>query len=206
MRKIMQEDVSKETLEGLQYLDEQESADAIKNIITGNNDVVFTTAVKLKNSGYSNDENSSQALKDETSLAFIIYNKLTDYTILIADFDVSQESAERMMNNNVFYVNSNTIKEEESSECIAITDAINANLRQDNIDSNIIANSLMARINVDNAGINCQSDELARRIFKEICSSYLSPETKQNIDAITLTSKEYNKEIPVKKMFETKER
>ena len=64
----------------------------------------------------------------------------------------------------------------------------------------------MARVNVDNAGINFQSDELARRIFKEICSSYLSPEEKQNADAILLTSKDYDQQVFIKQAFKSIER
>mgnify|MGYP003303562845 CR=1 FL=1 len=95
--------------------------------------------------------------------------------MVISDFEITEEKSKIMQGNNVLYVNCKTIKDKESSEWADIISAINTYLRSGDVNTNVIANSIVACIDPDLC-ISCNSDEantneLARRIIKEMCFS-----------------------------------
>ena len=211
MKKLMQESAISTDIEELNsiftgsrsYLEEKD-ANLIKDIVTGKNNNVFVTAVKLKNSNFNPEGDT--LLEDDTAVAFVVYNKQNDYTMVISDFEITEEKSKIMQGNNVLYVNCKTIKDKESSEWADIISAINTYLRSGDVNTNVIANSIVACIDPDLC-ISCNSDEantneLARRIIKEMCYSYLKTGRKDMIKTTTLTAKDYNQQVQTRQMRE----
>ncbi len=130
---------------------------------------------------------------EKIGIAAIVYNKSNQNTMILADFNVSEDDKQKMSKNGVFYVNLNEVNSKGDYSIIG-----NYLSRQtapvEGITNSHIVSSLMLRVDPELASGGSGDDNA-----QELCQylQNMSEWDKENIDAIQLTNVEYNRDVPV---------
>ena len=173
------------------YLEElaQYGEDCVNNgkmsceIASDKNDAFFTTVV------FVNDRENQK-----TGVAGIVYNKANQNTLILADFDVSDDDKAKLSKSGVFYVNLNEVNKTGEYEIIG-NYLSKQTMMHEGVTNAHVVSSLMLRIDTE-MGMGSSGDENA----VEFCYflQNMGENEKQNIDALQLTNVEYEKGLPVK--------
>lgn len=173
------------------YLEElaQYGEDCVNNgkmsceIASDKNDAFFTTVV------FVNDRENQK-----TGVARIVYNKANQNTLILADFDVSDDDKAKLSKSGVFYVNLNEVNKTGEYEIIG-NYLSKQTMMHEGVTNAHVVSSLMLRIDTE-MGMGSSGDENA----VEFCYflQNMGENEKQNIDALQLTNVEYEKGLPVK--------
>lgn len=130
---------------------------------------------------------------EKIGMAAIVYNKSNQNTMILADFDVSEDDKQKMSKNGVFYVNLNEVN--SKGDYSIIGDYLSRQTAPvEGITNSHIVSSLMLRVDPELASGGSGDDNA-----QELCQylQNMSEWDKENIDAIQLTNVEYNRNIPV---------
>lgn len=152
-------------------------------IASDKNDAFFTTVV------FVNDRENQK-----TGVAGIVYNKANQNTLILADFDVSDDDKAKLSKSGVFYVNLNEVNKTGEYEIIG-NYLSKQTMMHEGVTNAHVVSSLMLRIDTE-MGMGSSGDENA----VEFCYflQNMGENEKQNIDALQLTNVEYEKGLPVK--------
>lgn len=158
-----------------------------KEIARGKNKNFYTTCV------FVNDK-----ANEKIGFAGIIYNKSNQNTIILADFDVCEEDREKLSKNGVFYVNVCEV-DNKGDYGIISKFLTRQTLMSGDIKNGHLISSLMLRVDPKLA-IDGADQGAEESVALELCNFVrnMNDAEKQNIDALQLTSVEYEPDVPFK--------
>lgn len=157
----------------------KEVSDTVREILTGNHDTFFTTAVMVR----ATEKDKTGETKDKPGVAHVIYNKVSGKTLIAGDFDIPDTDREKLKENQVFFVNITKLDEEKDAEII--TNYVDQNIVGSNVTTTDICDAIMVRADTDLIGLPYENDAKVRFWMS------LPTLEREQLQFVALTNKEY---------------
>ena len=158
----------------------EEVSDTVKEILTGNHDTFFTTAVMV----HATQKDETGETKDKPGIAHVVYNKVSGKTLIAGDFDIPDTDREKLKENQVFFVNITKLDEEKDAQIIA--NYVDENIMGSGITATDIYNAIMVRADTELIGLPYEEDAKVG-FWKN-----LSNVERERLQFVALTNKEYS--------------